>query len=173
MLFRWVRVRCLSDPSRAGLVPENYLSLASLSASDAETREYLLLHQSGQPLTQTAAASGADGVLNDANSVAWNKLDLKSQARTNNSRSPVNDGGGSTSSSSSRNASPIAPIKRAQKYEVLYQFDAEGGDELTVTQGQCVWTIQGDTDDDDPGWLRVVDENGVVGIVPETYVRLA
>ena len=54
-----------------------------------------------------------------------------------------------------------------------YDFQAEGGEEMSVARGEHVWTIAaGGGEQDDPGWLRVVNAAGAVGIVPETYVRL-
>lgn len=150
-----------------GLVPENFLALASLSAQDAETREYLLLHQGGgtlahtpthsSPAVKTPQSSAAlpNGVLDDENSTTWDASHIHA----------------GSSASSSREMSPLSPVRRGQEYVVLYRFEAEGGDELTVEQGQRIWAIVDDDDDDDPGWLRVVDDDDVVGIVPETYVR--
>ncbi|RIA98151.1 hypothetical protein C1645_813202 [Glomus cerebriforme] len=62
---------------------------------------------------------------------------------------------------------PPKPKKIEQKAEVIYDYDAEDDDEISLIPGTLV-TILEKTDD---GWWRGRDEQGKTGIFPSTYVK--
>jgi len=146
--IRWVRVRVINDPSRIGIVPENYLSLATLSAQDAETREFLLLQRAKQQ--QQVQKTDAD-----SDSVPWNASHLASH---------LDD-------SLKETSSPLEAEKDTE-FELLFDFIAQTPGELSVKQGQHVWSFKHQAQHaSDVGWLRVVDSSGRTGLVPESYVK--
>ena len=53
---------------------------------------------------------------------------------------------------------------------VMYQFDAEESDELSLKQGDIVEVLSG-TDEGD-GWCRVRNTNGDVGLAPLNFMEI-
>lgn len=75
---------------------------------------------------------------------------------------------GSVSSSELREVKQAASSKGAKKLaKILYGFEAEGSDELTVREGEQV-TIINDTKSKD--WWLVQNKNGKSGVVPAQFV---
>jgi hypothetical protein len=137
------------------MVPENYLALASLAAQDAETREFLLLHQGPGPLAASHCTPKDPHVHSDG-SVAWTPSEMQRPAAA--TADPATAAG--------------EEVARGEPFVLLFDFEAENPSELSVTKAQCVWRVAGaDVREDDPGWLFVVDEQGRKGLVPETYVQ--
>ena len=131
------------------------------------------MQKSGGDLAGVTAGGDAstvpNGVLDDRNSQAWTPSHMTPGGASIESASPQR---GSPDSSGGSPGSP-EPTVRGHEYRVLFGFNAEEGEELSVARGQSVWTVDdSDSEDEDPGWMRVVDENGSVGVVPETYVQL-
>ncbi|KAI9311807.1 hypothetical protein BX666DRAFT_1992646 [Dichotomocladium elegans] len=52
---------------------------------------------------------------------------------------------------------------------ILYTFDAEGGEEISVRENEQVYILESARGD---GWWRVQKTSGAEGLVPETYVQL-
>ncbi|KAI9277376.1 hypothetical protein BY458DRAFT_504776 [Sporodiniella umbellata] len=50
----------------------------------------------------------------------------------------------------------------------VYDFNAEGGDELSVAENEQVYVLDYETDD---GWWRVQKIDGEVGLVPSSYIE--
>ena len=62
----------------------------------------------------------------------------------------------------------------SQDYEpnaavVLYDFPADGDDELTVTEGEDLIVLERDSDD----WWKVRNSKGQEGVVPASYVEVS
>lgn len=51
---------------------------------------------------------------------------------------------------------------------VLYDFPADGDDELTVTEGEDLIVLERDSDD----WWKVRNSKGQEGVVPASYVEV-
>ena len=51
---------------------------------------------------------------------------------------------------------------------VLYDFNADGEDELSVAEGDRLIVLERDSDD----WWKVRDSEGREGVVPAQYVEL-
>ena len=51
---------------------------------------------------------------------------------------------------------------------VLYDFTADGDDELTVTEGEDLIVLERDSDD----WWKVRSSKGREGVVPASYVEV-
>lgn len=51
---------------------------------------------------------------------------------------------------------------------VLYDFTADGDDELTVTEGEDLIVLESDSDD----WWKVKNSKGQEGVVPASYVEV-
>lgn len=51
---------------------------------------------------------------------------------------------------------------------VLYDFTADGDDELTVTEGEDLVVLEKDSDD----WWKVRNSKGREGVVPASYVEV-
>ncbi|PKY39821.1 hypothetical protein RhiirA4_453080 [Rhizophagus irregularis] len=62
---------------------------------------------------------------------------------------------------------PPKPKKAEPKAEVIYDYDAEGDDEISLIPGTIVTIIE----KDDEGWWTGRNEQGKVGMFPSTYVK--
>ncbi|KAG1617912.1 hypothetical protein G6F46_004310 [Rhizopus delemar] len=63
----------------------------------------------------------------------------------------------------------VEELKCEPKWGIsIYDFHAEGGDELSVAENEQVYVLDYVTDD---GWWRVQKVNGEVGLVPSSYVE--
>ncbi len=51
----------------------------------------------------------------------------------------------------------------------LYDFQAQGGDELTVAEGDALWIIEQDGDE----WWKCRNVDGNEGVVPASYVEVS
>lgn len=66
-----------------------------------------------------------------------------------------------------------SPPDQAQQEEIeglealaLYDFQAQGDDELTVAEGEALWIVEQDGDE----WWKCRNVNGAEGVVPASYV---
>ena len=50
----------------------------------------------------------------------------------------------------------------------LYDFQAQGDDELTVMKGDALWVIEQDDDE----WWRCRNTKGDEGVVPASYIEV-
>ncbi|KAI9509448.1 hypothetical protein F5148DRAFT_1187422 [Russula earlei] len=69
---------------------------------------------------------------------------------------------------------PASPPDQAQQEEIvgleavaLYDFQAQGDDELTVTEGDALWIIEQDGDE----WWKCRNLEGNEGVVPASYIE--
>lgn len=79
----------------------------------------------------------------------------------------------SVNSGGKKKGPSVAPkrgAKRVQYVEALYDYQADGDDELTITAGDKIALIQADTDGS--GWTEG-ELNGVTGMFPTSYVKEA
>jgi len=69
-----------------------------------------------------------------------------------------------------RSASPEAQQDEVEGLEAvaLYDFQAQGDDELTVAEGDALWVIEKDGDE----WWKCRNMNGSEGVVPASYVEV-
>lgn len=67
-----------------------------------------------------------------------------------------------------RKVSFVTPVGKSAT--ALYDFDAQGDDELTVREGERLFVLD-DTSDDD-WWKCSRDSNGEEGVVPASYIEL-
>jgi actin cytoskeleton-regulatory complex protein SLA1 len=75
-----------------------------------------------------------------------------------------------------RSPSPLEPEEEPPKLEevdgleayALYDFQAQGDDELTVSEGDALWVIEQDGDE----WWKCRDVKGDEGVVPASYIEL-
>ncbi|CUM51288.1 uncharacterized protein AC631_02210 [Debaryomyces fabryi] len=77
----------------------------------------------------------------------------------------------SINSGSKKKGPSVAPkrgAKRVQYVEALYDYQADGDDELTITAGDRIALVQADTDGS--GWTEG-ELNGVTGMFPTSYVK--
>jgi hypothetical protein len=76
-----------------------------------------------------------------------------------------------TPSSTTTNNTPCAPITTASEPRwaiSLYTFEAEGGEELSITENQQILVTDYDRDD---GWWRVETTDGAFGVIPSSFVQ--
>lgn len=73
------------------------------------------------------------------------------------------------SATASSPAAPTASMTATRKANVLYDFEAQGDDELSVNEGEVVTVIDGDNED----WWTVKNDAGDQGVVPAQYVEYA
>lgn len=78
----------------------------------------------------------------------------------------TNDTGGSKKKGPS--VAPKRGAKRVQYVEALYDYEADGDDELTISAGDKIILVQDDTDGS--GWTEG-ELNGVKGMFPTSYVK--
>ena len=52
---------------------------------------------------------------------------------------------------------------------ILYEFNADGDDELTVREGESVWVV----DSSGTEWWKCRNENGEEGVVPASYIEVS
>lgn len=78
----------------------------------------------------------------------------------------ANDTGGSKKKGPS--VAPKRGAKRVQYVEALYDYEADGDDELTIAAGDKIVLVQDDTDGS--GWTEG-ELNGVKGMFPTSYVK--
>ncbi|CAG8450773.1 5257_t:CDS:10 [Paraglomus occultum] len=57
--------------------------------------------------------------------------------------------------------------RELQAAAILYDFNADGDDELTVREGESVWVV----DSSSTEWWKCRNENGEEGVVPASYVE--
>lgn len=62
-----------------------------------------------------------------------------------------------------------APEPELRHATIMYSFAAEGGDEISVNEGDEVTVLMDDRQD---GWCTIRTQHGEQGIVPETYVEM-
>mmetsp|Transcript_5034 Transcript_5034/g.6261 ORF Transcript_5034/g.6261 Transcript_5034/m.6261 type:complete len:107 (+) Transcript_5034:1778-2098(+) len=77
----------------------------------------------------------------------------------------------SVNSGGKKKGPSVAPkrgAKRVQYVEALYDYQADGDDELTITAGDRIALVQADTDGS--GWTEG-ELNGVTGMFPTSYVK--
>lgn len=73
------------------------------------------------------------------------------------------------SSASIPTAAATAAAAAVRSANVLYDFDAQGDDELSVKEGEVVTVIDSDSED----WWTVKNSAGQQGVVPAQYVEMA
>ena len=56
-----------------------------------------------------------------------------------------------------------------QEAIALYDFQAQGNDELTVIEGEKLWIIERDSDE----WWKCRNANGEEGVVPASYMEVS
>lgn len=66
-------------------------------------------------------------------------------------------------------AAPPPPEPESRHAIIMYTFAAEGGDEISVNEGDHVTVLMDDRQD---GWCTIRTQHGEQGIVPETYVEM-
>lgn len=64
---------------------------------------------------------------------------------------------------------PSPPEPESHPAIIMYTFAAEGGDEISVNEGDHVTVLMDDRQD---GWCTIRTQRGEQGIVPETYVEM-
>jgi len=66
-------------------------------------------------------------------------------------------------------ATPASPLNAKLAATVLYDFEAQGEDELSVTEGEELTVVDKENDE----WWTVRNASGQEGVVPAQYVELA
>ncbi|KAF8610053.1 hypothetical protein BDV93DRAFT_483063 [Ceratobasidium sp. AG-I] len=64
-------------------------------------------------------------------------------------------------------ASPVSPSSIQAK--ILYSYSASGEFEVSVTEGTIVNVVE---PDDGSGWVKVINEQGVEGLIPASYTEI-
>lgn len=54
-------------------------------------------------------------------------------------------------------------------FKILFDFDAESPDELSVREGEVVSEVRNDEEAEQEGWVQVENSAGKVGFVPVEY----
>jgi len=79
---------------------------------------------------------------------------------------PATPAAGGWASAASRPSAAAEPSNFVATHEALYSFDAQESHEISVTEGEQLRVV----DDSDPNWIKVRNQGGQDGYVPQTYV---
>ncbi|XP_072178842.1 intersectin-1-like [Diadema setosum] len=100
-------------------------------------------------------------------------LQASTESKPAASQDAVSTAAMSAQSATNQSPSPVPPLPKNVKsvlsqYEALYQFDAEGPDELSIKPGDII--LVGKNQSGEPGWLGG-ELNGKTGWFPENYAK--
>ena len=67
---------------------------------------------------------------------------------------------------------PSSPSSGLKKAKVIFLYDAENPDEISVKEGDIVEVLQFEDETEQEGWWMVKCANGRQGLVPDNFVEL-